>query len=173
MCVAALGAVASVMSSVAGFAAAQQDYEAKAAQWRQNFTNAMAAGVDSQKQIALRFEQEGDLYAQKSQLQEVERAEAAALAEVSAAEGGVGGNVVDNLVNGLARDAARNQTALKENYMNTVQQLQQENTATETTIMNQINSVQRPVAPNPLGYIASGIGGALKALPTSTTENIA
>lgn len=166
MCVAALGAVASLASSVAGFAAAQQDYEAKAAQWKQNFTNAMAAGVDSQKQIALRTEQEGDLYAQKSQLQEVERAEAVAQAEVSAASGGVEGNLVDNLVTGLTRDAERNQQSLKINYQNTVQQLDQENKATETTIMNQINSVQRPVAPSALGYIASGIGGALKALPT-------
>lgn len=168
MCVAAVGAVASLASSVAGFAAQQQDYEAKAEQWRQNYTNALAAGVESQKQINLRFTQEGEAYSQKVHLQEVEGAQAIASAEVNS--GNISGNAVDNLIGGLERDIARNQSVLDTNYKNTVQQLQQENEATNTTIMNQINSVQRPVAPSPLGAIASGIGGVLKAFPTTPTE---
>lgn len=168
MCVPAVGAIASVASSVAGFAGAQQDYEAKAEQWRQNYTNALAAGVESQKQLNLRFTQENEAYTQRVHLQEVEGAQAIAKAETSS--GNISGNAVDNIVTGLERDVARNQLVFQTNWKNTVQQLQQENEATNVEIQNQINSVQRPVAPNPLGYVASGIGGVIKAFDTGPTE---
>lgn len=162
MCIAGIGAVVGVLSSVASFGAAQADYEAKAAQWKQNFTNAMAAGVQDQKKIALRMTQEADKFVQQRHQTAVEGAEAKAAAEASSAEANISGLSLDNILGGLQRDVLRNQEASKTNYKNTVLQLQAEAVGTETTIMNQINSVQRPVAPNPLGYILQGVGGALK-----------
>jgi len=169
MCVAALGAIVGLAQSAVSFAAAQADYNDRAQQWKQNFTNAMAAGVEDQKKLQLRATQEGDAFAQKQHLQEVEGAEAKAKAEVSAAEGGITGLSVDNIINGLQRDVLRNQESLNTNYKNTVLQLNAELQGTETTIQNQINSVQRPVAPNPLGYVLQGIGGALKEIPQDQT----
>lgn len=162
-----LGAVVGVAQAAVSFGAAQQDYEAKAAQWRQNFTNAMHAGVEDQKKVALRMTQEQSAFAQKQHLTEIEGAEAVAKAEVSGAEGGVTGLSLTNIVTGLERDVLRNQEADKTNHYNTVAQLQAESEGTEVTIQNQINSIQRPVAPNPLGYMLQGIGGALGAVSSA------
>lgn len=160
MCVQAIVAVA---SSVISFAAAQADYNARAEQWRQNYTNSLAAGREEQQQISLRMMQEQDAHAQKQHLTTIEGAQVAAEAEVSAAASGVSGLSLDNILLGIGRDVAMKQEADKTNYQNTVAQLTQENKATNTRIENRINSVQRPVAPNPLGYALQGIGGALKA----------
>jgi hypothetical protein len=117
-------------SSVASFGAAQADYNAKAQQWKQNFTNAMASGVEDQKKLNLRMVQEADQFVQKRHLTEVEGAEAQAKAGTSAAEGNVGGISVQNILLGLQRDVDRNQQATQENYQNTVLQLQAENEST-------------------------------------------
>lgn len=163
MCEPMAGAVASGLSSVAGFAADSADYDAKAEQWRQNFTNAHAAGVDSQKQLNLRMTQEAEAYVQRRHLTEIEGAEAVAKAEVGG--GNISGNAISNLIVGLNRSTANNQMVLKTNYQSAVAQLQKQNEATNTEIMNRVNSIQVPTAPSPLGAIASGIGGVLKAMP--------
>jgi hypothetical protein len=160
MCVQAVIAVA---TSVISFAAAQADYNARAEQWRQNYTNSLAAGRDEQQQLSLRMMQEQDAHAQKQHLTTIEGAQVSAEAEVSAAASGVSGLSLDNILLGIGRDVAMKQEADKTNYQNTVAQLTKENEATNTRIENRINSVQRPVAPNPLGYALQGIGGALKA----------
>lgn len=168
MCGPFAGAIVSGLSSVAGFAADQADYQAKAQQWRQNYTNALAAGVDDQKQLFVRETQESEQLVQKEGLQEVERAKAVAEAEVSAASGNITGLSVSNIMTGLNRQALVNTEAMKTNHQNIVLQLQKEKEGTNTEILNRINSVQRPVAPSPLGAIASGIGGVLKAVPEGT-----
>ena len=63
----------------------------------------------------------------------------------------------------VARQIADKMAADNTNYRYTVAQLTTEMDATNTNIENRINSVQKPVPPNPLGYVLSGIGGALKA----------
>lgn len=146
------------------FQAASEDYEARAAQYRQNVVNSLAAGRDEQKQILLRMNQEQDAFVQKRHQDAVEGAEAMAEAEVSAAEAGVSGLSLDNILAGIQRDVNENQTANKTNYENTVVQLQSEIEATNFRIQNNINSVQTPTKPNPLGYALQGVGGALTAL---------
>lgn len=163
MCPQAAMAAVSIASSVVSFMGASEDYENKAAQWRQNAANSLASGVEDQKKILLRMTQEQDAFVQKRHLAEVEGAEAQAQAEVSAAEGGVSGLSLDNIVTGIQRDISRNQTADRTNYENTVVQLGAELESTNTQIENRINSMQKPTKPNPLGYALQGIGGSLKA----------
>ena len=163
MCIAALGVITSVLSSVVSFMAAQEEYEQRAEQWRQNYTNALASGRDEQNQIQLRMAQEEEGYLQKNQLARIEGAEIAAEAEVSAGAAGVGGISLANILTGINRKIGMKIGADKQNYLNTVAQLGQEMKATNTNIENRINSVQRPTAPNPLGYMLQGIGGALKS----------
>lgn len=158
-----LGAVMSVATAVVSFQAAQQDYEAKSEQWRQNYSNALSAGRDEQRQLSLRMLQEDDAFHQKARATNIEGAEVAAEAEASASAAGLSGVSLDNLLVGIRRKVADKMNADETNYMNTAAQLQAENNATINRIDNRINSVQRPIAPNPLGYVLKGIGGAIGA----------
>lgn len=156
-------AAVAVAQSVVSFAAAQADYNARAEQWTQNYTNALASGREEQKSIQLRMMQEEAGSLQREQLSRIEGAQVASETENSAAAAGVGGVSLTNLLVGVQRQVDQKVSADKTNYLNTVAQLGEELKATNTNIKNRINSVQRPVAPNPLGYALQGIGGALKA----------
>ncbi|MER9178936.1 hypothetical protein [Mesorhizobium sp. M0767] len=144
---------------------AQADYDARAAEWKQNYVNALSAGRDEQTALQIRMMQEDEGHAQKDQASRIEGAEIAAQAEVSAGAAGVGGISLANILAGINRKVDMKVSADKTNHMNTAMQLTAELKATDTTIKNRINSVQRPTAPNPLGYALQGIGGALKAMP--------
>ena len=160
---AAVGAVVSVMSSVVSFAASQADYDARADQWKQNYVNSLAAGREEQTAIQIRMMQEEEGFSQRQQLAQIEGAEVAAEAEVSAGAAGVSGISLANILNGINRKIDMKVGADRTNYLNTATQLTQELKSTNTTIKNRINSVARPTPPNPLGYALQGIGGALKA----------
>lgn len=160
MCVMAAVAVA---QSVVSFAAAQSDYDAKAAQWKQNYENALAAGRDEQKQLQLRIMQEQAGHVQQQQQANIEGAEIRAEAEVSAATGGVSGISLDNILHGINMKIGQKKAAEETNHLNTVAQLNESLKATKSTIQNRINSVATPVSPNPLGYALQGVGGALNA----------
>lgn len=164
MCVQAVVAIA---SSVVSFAAAQDDYENRAAQWKQNYVNALASGRDEQRQIQVRMTQEQDGHVQQQQMAEIEGAEIRSEAEVSAATAGLSGISLDNILTGISRNIATKQAAEETNYMNTVAQLGENLKATNTNIENRINSVAKPTSPNPLGYALQGIGGAFKAASES------
>jgi hypothetical protein len=162
MCV-GIGAIVGVLTSVVSFAGAQADYNARAEQWKQNYTNALASGREEQSQIQLRMVQEEEGNLQQQQLANIEGAEVGAEAEVSAGSAGVGGMSLSNILTGINRKIGMKIGADKTNYLNTVAQLGAELKATNTTVQNRINSVDRPVAPNPLGFVLQGIGGALKS----------
>ena len=163
MCPPALMAGLAIAQSVASFAAASADYDAKAQQWRDNYSLSLQSGVEDQKRILLRMVQEQDGFAQKAQQTSIEGAKIKAEAEASAAQAGVGGISLDNIMLGIDRDVARNTEADRTNYMNTAEQLTAELRGTNTTVQNRINSVQRPVSPSPIGFALQGIGGAIKA----------
>ena len=160
MCVQAAVALA---TSVVSFAAAQDDYNARAAQWKQNYVNALASGREEQQQLQVRMVQEQAGHSQQQQMSEIEGAEVRAEAEVSAANAGLSGISLNNILTGINRKIGQKQAAEETNYLNTVAQLGQNLKATNTNISNRINSVSTPVSPNPLGYALQGIGGALKA----------
>jgi len=156
-------AIISVLSSVVSFGAAQEDYNNKATQWRQNYTNSLASGRDEQRQLSLRMLQEDDAFVDGQQQNNIEGAEALAAGEVSGNSAGVSGISLGNILGGMRFKLAQKAQNEKTNYNAKVAQLTTEMEATNTTIQNRIGSVQRPTAPNPLGYILQGIGGALKA----------
>lgn len=160
MCVQAAIALA---TSVVSFAAAQDDYNARAEQWKQNYVNALASGRDEQRQLQVRMVQEQAGHSQQQQMTEIEGAEVRAEAEVSAANSGLSGISLNNILTGINRKIGQKQAAEETNHFNTVAQLSESLKATNTSISNRINSVSRPVSPNPLGYALQGIGGALKA----------
>lgn len=151
--------------SVVSFSAASQDYSARSEMWQKNYTNSLAAGRDDQRQLSLRMIQEDEAHSQKQHLNSLEAAETKAEAEASGAAAGVAGISLDNIMVDIGRQDAAKRNADKTNYQNKAQQLTTEMNATNTTIENRINSVQRPTAPNPIGYVLRGVGGALRAIP--------
>lgn len=164
MCVPALGAVVAVMQSVVSFAAAQEDYNNRAEQWKQNYVNALASGRDEQRQLQVRMVQEHGAHSQKQQMANIEGAEVAAEAEVSAASAGLSGISLGNILMGIGQKIGMKKVADSTNHKNTVLQVGEQLKATKTNIENRINSVQKPTAPNPLGYALQGAGGALRAM---------
>lgn len=147
------------MSSVAGFAAKQQDYEAKAAAWRQNVVNAQAAARNDQQQLLQRDLQEQSKTVQSKHVSYIEGAQKAALAETSAAAGGVSGLSVDNLITDIQGRSALNRSYADENYRMKASQLQAQMDGTVVTMQSRIDSMPRPIAPSPLELVA-GIAGA-------------
>lgn len=160
--IAALGAVVGIMGSVASFAAKQQDYEAKAAAWRQNVVNAQAAARDDQQQLLVRNLQEQDKTTQDKHVSYIEGAQKAAMAEASAAAGGVSGMSVDNLITDIEGKSALNRTYADMNYKMKAQQIQTQLTGTVTTMQSRIDSMHRPVAPNPLEMVVGIAGSGVK-----------
>jgi hypothetical protein len=158
--VAALGAVVGIVGAVANFQAKEQDYQAKAAAWRQNVVNAQAAARNDQGQLLQRQLQEEDKTTQDKHVSYIEGAQKAALAEASAAKGGVAGISVDNIVNDIQGKSALNRTYADINYMYKAADIQNRLTGTVITLQSRIDSIPRPVAPSPLELVA-GIGGSL------------
>jgi hypothetical protein len=160
MCVAALSVVAGIAQAVVGFAAAQADYNAKAQAWQQNYVNALAAGRNDMTQVQQRQLQEQDAFVQQDQLQRIEQAEKES--EVLANSGATGISS-ENLVAGVRRQGLVNRTTLFTNYNMKVRQLQVQAEAIPTEEMNRINSMERPVAPNPLTYVVQALGSGVRA----------
>lgn len=136
-------------STVANYSAQQQEAEATKAAAEQAFQN-------EQSQINLRQMQEQDALRQKQQAQNIEEAEVKASAQVSAAEGGIAGVSVDNILSDVSRRAARNREVEATNTKNIITQLQAEKKASGSRAQSRINSAPKP---SPLSLVA-GIGGA-------------
>jgi hypothetical protein len=151
-----------VAQAVAGFAAAQQDYDAKANTWKQNVVNSWAAGRDEQGQILNRQLQEQDALVQKEHLISLEEAEKVSEGSVSAAYGGVSGISVDNLLADISRKSAINRSVERENWRMTAAQLDAQNKGTVTTMQNRINSVERPTSPSPAGLLLNVASAGVK-----------
>lgn len=151
------------LQAVVGFQAAEADYSAKAAAWKQNYVNSIAADQNDEHQITLRQLQEGDALTQKQQLSQVDQATRQAEVSVQAAGAGVSGQSVDYLVADVARKDATNRATDTANWQMTARQLQTQQEATVTTAQSRINSVPIPVAPNPLSMIIGIAGAGIKA----------
>lgn len=158
-----LMAGAGIAQAAVGFAAASQDFNARSAQWRQNYVNSLAAGRDEQRQLTLRQLQEQDAAIQKGHLLMLDEAERRSEVAVDAATAGIGGVTLDNLLTDVSRKAALNRATLATNYKNTAQQLQTEKDASVTGIENRINSVARPTSPSPASFLVEALGSGVRA----------
>lgn len=155
----ALSMVAAGGSAVVGYMGKQANYEATQTAYWQNVQNSEAAARDEQKQLLIRTLQEGDATVQKKQVSYIEGAQKSAIAEASAAAGGVSGASVGNIVNDLEGKAALNRTYADENYKMKAQQLTAEMTGTVDKAQSRINAQPTGTAPNPL-ELAFGLAGA-------------
>jgi hypothetical protein len=153
------------LQSVASFAAAQADYNAKAEQWKQNYLNALASARDDQNQLTIRQVQEEQATSQKLHTSLVE--EAKNKAEVVAGADYVSGLSIDALVQDQGMAAGTNRAGIEQNLKMKVAQLQKEKDATNTTALNRINSVARPVSPSGFSLAVGVLGAGVKAFGTA------
>lgn len=116
----------------------------------------MQAYENDTTQLTRRQMQEADATSQKLQLSSIEEAQKAAAVEASAAESGVSGISLGNLLADVARTGANNRMTEKTNRDMMLAQLQQEKKGSQAQNQGRINSAPRP---SPLSLIA-GIGGA-------------
>lgn len=117
---------------------------------------ARVAYEDDQRQTSLREMQEQDAASQKVASDKLQGAEIAAEASVQAAEGGVAGISVDNLMADISRRGARNRETISENTRMTIAQLQQQKKGSKSNAQSRINAAPNPSA---LGLVA-GLAGA-------------
>lgn len=153
------GFATSALSSVTAYVAKGQVADAQNQQWKQNYTNSLAAARSDQDQTTLRQSQEQDAYTQKVSQSEVDTAQRAAETQVAGAQGGVSGISLGNLITDVNRKGAMNQLDATKNFEDTAAQLQAQKDATNNTAVSRINSVQQGVQPSGLA-LATDIGSA-------------
>lgn len=167
MCMAGMsmlsGAV-SGLSAIAQYNAQVDDFNRKEQQWKENYVNSLSAGRDEYNQLILKGVQEQGQTSQKVGQYIKEEAIASSMAEVSAASSGVGGNTVNDIIRDIQGGAAQNRYFARENGLNAALQLTQEMKGAEVRVVNRINSVSRPQAPNPAGAMLSIVGGFVGAM---------
>lgn len=167
MCMAGAGMLQGVMSglsSIVGYDAKVADFNAEEIAWETNYKNAMVSGKDEMNQLTLKAIQNQDATQQKLQEYDYEGAVKAAEAEAAAAQGGVGGNSVDTVINGVLGQAARNRYVTKVNGDMEAQQIAQEQKGVVAEEVNRVNSMPRPQAPNPAEAFLGVAGAALNGL---------
>lgn len=170
----ALGIVGSVASAAMQDAAAQDEYQRKAAVWKQNVINSEAASRDEQRQIITKQLQEQDKTVQKQHVSQIEQAQKVATAEVSAAAGNVSGVSVDNIVADITGKSLLNRTYVDQNYKYTVMDTAEQLKATDTRMASRINSVERPIEPRSTVGLAllTGIAGGVGKMAGSGSLSI-
>lgn len=153
----------SAAGAATSYMAQSQVADAQTAQWNQNYVNALASARDDQMALTTRQEQESDATTQKLQASQVDQAERQSQVSVAAAQGGVSGISVGNIMADVANKAEQNRTNDTINYQNTAQQLQQEKDATNDTAENRINSMMPGVQPSLLATGVQIAGSAVSA----------
>lgn len=161
----AIGAATSATSA----SAANADYAAKSASWQQNVVNSEAAGRDEQKQIIGNQLADQAKTDQQLQVSQLSQAEKSAQYGVQAAEGGVSGVSVDNVLNDIAGKSEVNRTYADENYKFVVADTQEHLTSSTDQTQSRINQDTIPQSPSPLTPILGIAGAGLKAETTYKT----
>ncbi|MFT3671297.1 hypothetical protein [Aestuariivirga sp.] len=163
MCGPAVGFLASAAQAGVGFMAESAQASAQNAAWKQNYKNSIKALGEDYTATTRRIIQEDIADNAKLGLSQVEGAEKAAEAEVSAAAGGVDGNSVKSVVNNILRKAATNRAVIEENNKMKVAQLMDEMKGHKAKAESRIASVQPAASPSPLGAMISVVSSGIKA----------
>lgn len=145
-----------LLTFAVGAAQSVATYQAQRQDAKNQRAAASAAFTEDQKSISLRQMQEQDAASQKRKLSQLEDAELVAEATVQAAEGGVAGVSVENVLADITRRGARNRQTIADNTKMITVQLQQEKRGSRATAQSRTNAAPKPSA---LGLVA-GIGGA-------------
>lgn len=153
----------SATQTIVGFAGAKASYGAQMDAYRQNAENAATATANSYKNINIRTQQEGQAHAQAAQQSEIEASQAAASAELAAAEGGVSGLALEGILRDVYAQQGRNDAAADSNLQMSRDYLAGELDAAEANGQSQANSMPIPEKPGALPYLLGGFSSGLNA----------
>lgn len=157
-----IGAMSSIGSGVMGMASSQEQHEQESKQYAQNVANAEGdARTDYVRENSAEMENNAQ-YAEKAQLGLIEGAEKQASVEASAATGGVSGNVVTSIINGIGTAVGMRGAELNKQWSANAEQQESEKVQTTNQENMRIGEMAPPIAPNPGGAIIGMLGGGLK-----------
>ena len=146
---------------MASFMGQQSQYAMQETQYQQNLANALSDNRILEGRLNAQQMEEGKAYAQKDNLALIDEAKKEASVRAAAATGGVAGNTVTDLVNGVGSEVNLQRSTLNDNWMAEVTQTQSEKVSGVAQAASRIGEVAQPIAPNPagtiLGVAAAGI----------------
>lgn len=144
-------------------AAANADFAAKSSAWSQNVVNSEAAARDEDRQIIGNQLADQAKTNQQLQISTITQAQKQSAAAVSAAEGGVTGISVDNILQDIAGKSEVNRSYADENYKFIVADTQEHLNSSTDQAQSRINSMTVPLSPSPLTPLLGIAGAGIKA----------
>lgn len=166
-----VGAMSSIGSAALGFSNSQEQYSQETKQYAQNVSNAEGdARTDYVRENASEMENNAQ-YAEKSQLTNIEGAEKQSSVQAAAATGGVSGNVVTSIINGIGTSIGMKGAELNDQWAANAEQSESEKSQSTSQENMRIGEMAPPIAPNPGGAIIGAIGGGLKFAGSMSGNN--
>lgn len=159
----ALSAVASIGSSIAGFAGAQQQADAQNAAYLANAAEANRAAGQQYVNLNIKSDQTRASAQGEAFDQSIEAMRKRSTAQVSASEAGVSGLSVDALVGDVYAQEGRRLDRLQQQEYADQMNIRSQMDDVRAQAQQRINSVQRAAQPSPLSFIFQGLGGVANA----------
>lgn len=157
-----VGLASSIGSAAMGMANSQEQYSQETKQYAQNVSNAeMDARTDYVRENSSEMENNAQ-YAEKAQLGLIEGAEKQSSVAASAATGGVSGNVVTSIINGIGTAVGMKGAELNKQWAANGEQAEAEKAQSTNQENMRIGEMAQPIEPNPGGAIIGALGGGLK-----------
>lgn len=168
----ALGALASIGSSMAGFAAAQQQADAQNQYYYENAMAAQSATRNSYVNLNIRSDQTRASAVGQATEDAIDAMQKRGTAQVSASEAGVSGLSVDALINDIYAQEGRRLGGLQQQHHADQMAVRSQFDDVWAQGQRQINSVQRATPPSPASFIIQGISGAIGAIGRSGAQGM-
>ena len=166
---AGLSLITSVASTVVGYMGQQQQYQAQNQMYKENIRNAQQTARDQYAHTQNRWIQERNAASLEKQNANIDVVQAAATAEAAAAEGGVQGNSVSQLLASYYGKQGRFNDAVDQNYQMSRDYLWASMDQTKNQTQSQINSMPKPIKPSFLDAAIRIAGQGLEAASSYQT----
>lgn len=152
-----------VASTVVGFMGQQQAYKAQMQQYKENIRNAQETAREQYAHTQNRWLQERKAASMEKTNANIDVVQATSTAEAAAAEGGVQGSSVSQLIASYYGKQGRYNDAIDQNYQMNRDYLWASMDQTKRQMQSQINSMPRPQKPSFLDAAIRIAGQGLEA----------
>lgn len=149
-----------------GFLGANAAYKSQMAAYQQNADDVAVKTARNFASIQIKSRQESEAASNQMQKIEVEKARAAASAEMAAAAGGVGGLAAEAALRDIYAQAGNSTSTVQTNLANARSAAQTELVNAHDAGRNAINAMPLPEAPSFLPYALQGFSTGLSAYNT-------
>lgn len=161
---AGLSLITGIASTAVGFMGQQQAYEAQNEMWKENIKNAQETARNQYAHTQNRWVQERNAASLEKQNANIDVVQATSTAEAAAAEGGVAGNSVTQLLASYYGKQGRYNDSVDQNYQMNRDYLWASMDQTKNQTQSQINSIPKPVKPSFLDAAIRMAGQGLQTM---------